>query len=387
MAKKPDTTSIPPDTGEIDTDWSEASLQQSAGGSGIPTAVLPEPYERYAKQVTSQPMGEETRKALSAPRLPAIDESVLDEFLEQHSRDSGEMRAMGLVGRQLSGPYAIPLELNDEGEPVRASERAMESPSELLSDSGAVRTTPVPSSKDWTAESPTPHKPVPEVLEAFRRASALEPAGSDNDLVGREEYFELDEPGEIGMEDSLEINLDEVVPLPFDLSQALQVDRKPTPRPEPIDPIEFPLENDGGALDLVSARATPFVPQPTDPIIDLRDRFAVGDFTGAHAVAEAILAEQPNNTEALRFRESCRDVLTQMYTARLGPLSGIPKLAIPVVELQWLSLDHRTGFLLSCVDGQSTIEEILDVSGMPTLDALRILFTLLQQQVIEIVNR
>jgi hypothetical protein len=51
-------------------------------------------------------------------------------------------------------------------------------------------------------------------------------------------------------------------------------------------------------------------------------------------------------------------------------------------QLRWLSIDHRAGFLLSHVDGVSSLEMILDVSGMPLLDALKILAELQQQRVI-----
>ena len=422
MASKPETTSIPPDTGEIDTDWSDVSEGVDAdGSSGVPTAVPPEPYERYARQVTSQVTSAEARKALSAPRLPALDASVLDELLEQCVHDSGEMQSMGLVGQQLSGPYAIPLELGDDGEPIRPSEHPTLPQLEPAPDSDFESTesrptpkAPGPHSGEWGAESPTPLRAFPDILRAFRHASTpgrpairsgvpVQESDTETDAqrvapdaepdvtvtVGEEEYLELDEPGGINMEDSLEMTLDNVPPLPFDFphSPLLELDPKRSPEPKRLDSMELSLEGSGDALDLVSARATPFTPEPSDPLIDLRDRYAVGDFTGANEIAESILAEHPDNTEAWRFRESCRDVLSQMYTARLGPSSGIPRLAIPAAELQWLSLDHRTGFLLSCVDGRSTIEEILDVSGMPALDALRILYTLLQQQIIHIAER
>jgi hypothetical protein len=38
-----------------------------------------------------------------------------------------------------------------------------------------------------------------------------------------------------------------------------------------------------------------------------------------------------------------------------------------------MSLDHREAFLLSLIDGVSTIEEIVDMSGMSQLDALCLL--------------
>lgn len=115
---------------------------------------------------------------------------------------------------------------------------------------------------------------------------------------------------------------------------------------------------------------------------DMQDRYAVGDFTGALVVAESILDAEPDNEDAKRYAHSCREVLTQMYAARLGPMDQVPSVVVPADQITWLSLDHRAGFLLSLVDGVSNIEEILDVSGMTRLDALRIMYTLAQQNVI-----
>jgi hypothetical protein len=71
-----------------------------------------------------------------------------------------------------------------------------------------------------------------------------------------------------------------------------------------------------------------------------------------------------------------------MYAARLGPLSRRPSVLVARAQLRWLSLDHRAGFVLSLIDGTSTLDMILDLSGMPRLDALRILLELVQQKVV-----
>jgi hypothetical protein len=115
---------------------------------------------------------------------------------------------------------------------------------------------------------------------------------------------------------------------------------------------------------------------------DMQDRYAVGDFTGALVVAESILDANPDHEDAKRYAQSCREVLTQMYAARIGPMDQIAVVAVPPDQITWLSLDHRAGFLLSLVDGVSSIEEILDISGMTRLDALRIMYTLVQQNVL-----
>jgi hypothetical protein len=119
-----------------------------------------------------------------------------------------------------------------------------------------------------------------------------------------------------------------------------------------------------------------------EPIVDMRDRHSLGDFTGALHIAEQILQEHPGNAEALACAESCREVLLKMYSARIGPLHKVPEVVVARNQLRWLSLDHRAGFVLSHIDGVSSIEMILDVSGMPPLDCLRILYELVQQRVI-----
>jgi hypothetical protein len=119
----------------------------------------------------------------------------------------------------------------------------------------------------------------------------------------------------------------------------------------------------------------------------MKDRYAMGDFTGALEIAETLLAQDSADLEAQRYATSCRDVLTQMYLSRLGGLDQVISVILRPEELRWLTLDHRAGFLLSLVDGASTIEELLDISGMPRLDALKILATLREQRAILLGSR
>ncbi|RYE83542.1 MAG: hypothetical protein EOO75_19205 [Myxococcales bacterium] len=147
---------------------------------------------------------------------------------------------------------------------------------------------------------------------------------------------------------------------------------------------------DEGGDFVTSARPTLMghQPLPTDPLQralrEMRDKFALGDFSGSLKAAEAVLATDAAHGEAQRYADTCRQRLRAMYEAKLGSLSRVPRVALPPDQVRWLSLDHRAGFILSCVDGYSAIEEILDVSGMSALDALRILCDLLQQKVIAV---
>jgi hypothetical protein len=118
---------------------------------------------------------------------------------------------------------------------------------------------------------------------------------------------------------------------------------------------------------------------------ELEEAYAVGDYSRALQIAEQMLARSPDDASARRYAQNCRDVLTQMFAARLGPLDQVISVVVRPEEVQWLSLDHRAGFLLSLVDGQSTVDEILDISGMTRLDALKILHDLAEQQVVKLV--
>ncbi len=51
-------------------------------------------------------------------------------------------------------------------------------------------------------------------------------------------------------------------------------------------------------------------------------------------------------------------------------------------KLQWLSIDHRAGFLLSRIVEPTTVSDVLEISSMSRLDTLRTLYDLLQQKVI-----
>lgn len=65
-------------------------------------------------------------------------------------------------------------------------------------------------------------------------------------------------------------------------------------------------------------------------------------------------------------------------------LIAVPTLAVSRAELSRLAIDHRAGFVLSHVDGVSSVETILDVSAMPHEETLRILTELAARGIVVI---
>jgi hypothetical protein len=144
---------------------------------------------------------------------------------------------------------------------------------------------------------------------------------------------------------------------------------------------DLPLEMSGGALDLVN-RSRPS--QQLDIIGEMEELYALDDLTGALRQAEFILGRFPDNEQALRCAANCRARLVQLYASKLGPMDRVITQTIDTSQVRWLGLDHRSGFLLSRVDGVSTVEEVLDVCGMPRLEALKTLTDLLDRGAIRL---
>ena len=141
---------------------------------------------------------------------------------------------------------------------------------------------------------------------------------------------------------------------------------------------------EAAVLGAIGGSSPPEITERTieDPVAEMRERFSLGDYTGALEMSELILADDPDHVEAGECGQNCRTVLENMYAARLGPLDRVPMVVVPRTQMRWLTMDHRAGFILSLIDGSSTVEMVLDLSGMSKLDALRILHDLVQQKIV-----
>ena len=180
------------------------------------------------------------------------------------------------------------------------------------------------------------------------------------------------------------------VPPPFDIeAYARETSAPESERPPLSEPtatrrsqIKEPEPDSASALlRTIDDSADPRSTQRTsdDRIAAMRECFAFGDYAGALTMADLILAAQPDNLLAREFRTNCRVALEDVYAFRLEPLDRVPVIAMLPEQTGNRAIDGRTGFLLSLINGASTLEAILDVCALPRLDALRILHDLVQR--------
>ena len=115
---------------------------------------------------------------------------------------------------------------------------------------------------------------------------------------------------------------------------------------------------------------------------EIADHFALGDFAAALHSAELQLGLDPDDESARQYAETSRARLETRYTTRIGSLEYVFNVAVPAGKVKWLGLDPQAAFLLSLVDGQTTVAEVLELCQMGRLEALRVFTELLEAEAI-----
>ncbi len=111
-------------------------------------------------------------------------------------------------------------------------------------------------------------------------------------------------------------------------------------------------------------------------------RLALDDFDGALELLEGISEDSAVGPAAYKLARDASARLEAQYASQLGGFDRYPRVTLPADEIIWLNLNHRAGFILSQIDGGVSYEDLVSLSGMPRIDTLRLLCTLLQEGVI-----
>jgi len=102
-----------------------------------------------------------------------------------------------------------------------------------------------------------------------------------------------------------------------------------------------------------------------------------GEVDRAVAAVDLAMSEDPNSVFAQKLLTRNRDTIMAIFQSFIGDSQRQPHLTKPLHELQNAPISPRAAFLLSRIDGTLTIDELLDVSGMPRMEAYRYLCQLL----------
>ena len=101
---------------------------------------------------------------------------------------------------------------------------------------------------------------------------------------------------------------------------------------------------------------------------------AEGELQQALSKAEEVLRREPEHFEASELAAELRRRLADRFRKTLEPLDAVPFLRATDASILELSLDPIGGFLISQIDGEITVEELLTILG--TFDEFRVLSSL-----------
>ena len=108
------------------------------------------------------------------------------------------------------------------------------------------------------------------------------------------------------------------------------------------------------------------------------------DLEGALSMFRAAADLDPDRIEIESYIDMIRARLVQRYRDRVGDTGAVPRRVVDPSEITARDLTAEEGFMLSLVDGKTSIDELVALSGMDLFEALRILNELLAAGIAEL---
>jgi hypothetical protein len=118
-------------------------------------------------------------------------------------------------------------------------------------------------------------------------------------------------------------------------------------------------------------------------LADALDLLRKGEAQESLEMFESLARENPGRLETQGYLELVRSHLYQLYREQLRDASAVLKVKITPQEMMRFNLPANAGFVLSMIDGKTSVNEILALSGMDPFDAVRVVHKLLEAGIVE----
>jgi len=135
-------------------------------------------------------------------------------------------------------------------------------------------------------------------------------------------------------------------------------------------------------LEDARASAAEANPQVAGLLADARQLLAADQLEEALDHFQLSARLDPGRVETELYIELLRARLMARYRTRVGHGGARPHLELPPGEVARYNLSADAGFLLSRLDGRTSVDEIVSLSGMDAFDALRNLDRMLDAGII-----
>jgi hypothetical protein len=148
---------------------------------------------------------------------------------------------------------------------------------------------------------------------------------------------------------------------------------KPRVQPETLPEMDAVDGESSGLVAIAEAWAEVYA--------QMKRAFFVRDYGRAVDLGERFVERHPQHADAKLFVEECRTLLEHQLAKQL-PLERAVVLRVPLEQLE--GLDPRKAFLLSRVDGRTSIDDLADLAPMPRSEALRMIAVAIEEGLLDV---
>jgi tetratricopeptide (TPR) repeat protein len=148
--------------------------------------------------------------------------------------------------------------------------------------------------------------------------------------------------------------------------------------PEHAEARDF-LQTAGGESEAVAAPASGDAVLVEEAVALLRR----GQLAEGLDLLESVAGREPGRLDVQAFVELARAALLRVYRRNVGSGERTPRVRISTDQVLKYNLPASAGFLLSLIDGHTSIDELLALSGMDPFEVLRGVSNLLDAGIVE----
>ena len=118
-------------------------------------------------------------------------------------------------------------------------------------------------------------------------------------------------------------------------------------------------------------------------LTDALELFRKGETEESLELFQTLARDNPRRMEVQGYLELVRSHLYEWYRGRVAGASSVLRVKITPKEIMKYNLPTDAGFLLSMIDGSTSVNEILALSGMDPFDGVRVVHRLLEAGIVE----
>ncbi len=102
----------------------------------------------------------------------------------------------------------------------------------------------------------------------------------------------------------------------------------------------------------------------------------------AYELLQMIITDNPGDEKAKEFFNTTKGILLNNYLNEIGSTRAVPKLKKEMEDIMKINLSKEAAFIVSLIEGSSSIDDLLALSGLETFPFMRNVAMLIRNDII-----